>query len=238
MRSEGERKLILERVLDEFNNFEGCATNHKYQLGVTYKNVLINILVFCTPKAFQKLQRIHDTLPPNLSPVTIDALASQNWILGALPKGLKAEDAITPGPSSSGGATLGQKTQWRDSMKMSASGQELLMDRLGVLCTVAARKAKAGTRSTCVVDAAMFEDESLYMRWAAYGIKQLELVQKAHAESSDKSPEVTVADVTRRVLEGAYKDTFIGLWMMKEPFDYRWGINKQVQKLMFANFLA
>ena len=46
------------------------------------------------------------------------------------------------------------------------------------------------------------------------------MIQKAHAsDSADKGLEV--ADVKRRAVEGAYKETFSGFYMLKEPFDYR-----------------
>ena len=219
MQQEGERKLVLERVLDEFNNFESAATNLKYQMDPSHRRVMLNLLVFTTPVAFQKLQRIHDSLPPTLSPVTVEALATSGWILGAVPKGLKAEDPGT-------GAEKSLKIQWRSALRMTPHAQSLLMDRIGLLCMVSAKTRRpGGTRVMCVLDVAAFEDESLYMRWCSHGLQQLAMIQKAQGPASESGSADTglevASDVKRRAIEGAYKETFSGLFMLKEPFEYR-----------------
>ena len=103
--NEGERKLVLEWVLEVFNTFESCATNIKYPLNKEYQRVMINLLVHCMTECFSKLQRIHHSLLPILSPVTLEALAATRWLPGALPKGMKAED-----PGSDLGAETCQTT--------------------------------------------------------------------------------------------------------------------------------
>ena len=226
MQHEGERKLVLERVLDEFNAFESAAINIKYQMDHNQRRVMLHLLVHTSPDAFRKLQRIHDSLPPTLSPVTLDALGTSGWILGAVPKGLnfKAEDA---GAMPSVGAEKSLKVQWTSALRMTPHAQELLMDRLGLLCMLAARKQRpgVGTRVMCVLDVATFEDESLYMRWCSHGLQQLAMIQKAQAQASESGSADTglemASDVKRRALEGAYKETFSGLFMLKEPFEYR-----------------
>lgn len=218
--------MVLERVLDEFNGFEGAATNTKYQMGDTHKRVLTNLLTQCAPTAFAKLQRIHDALPANLSPVTLEALGTTHWLMDAFPKGFKDH---SPGQSQTGSGdqpSFQTKVQWRNALRMTAAGQDFLMDRLALMCDVAAKKHKPGAlKLSCVLDNNGWEDEALYMRWCAHGISHFELLMKTHADSSDAEKmaelKATLADVRRRCIEGAYKETFSGLYSLKEPFEYR-----------------
>ena len=216
--------MVLERVLEEFNSFEGAATNIKYQMGDTHKSVLTNLLTMCAPTAFAKLQRIHDALPANLSPVTVEALGTTHWLIDAFPKSFKDHSQSQTGSGDQ--PSVQTKVQWRNALRMTAAGQDLLMDRLALMCDVAAKKHKASTvRLSCVLDKNGWEDEALYMRWCAHGISQFELLMKTQADSSDaeKMAELTatLADVRRRCIEGAYKETFSGLYSLKEPFEYR-----------------
>ena len=71
MQTEGARSTLLDKVLMEFNSFEGVGTNAKYQLGPDYQRVMCNLLVHITPQSFKKLQRVMDAAPANYHPITV-----------------------------------------------------------------------------------------------------------------------------------------------------------------------
>ena len=208
-----DRKKVLDKVMDEFNQFEGVAANVKYQLPDVTRRVLTNLLTLTSPKAFARLQQIHDALPATLSPVTLDALATTSWLLNMMPKGFK-ESMFGDSEVASG-----HKVLWKNALRMTGPGQELLMERVALLCDSAVKRQKPGsTASRCVLDLEKWEEEALYSRWCAHGLQQLEGLMKAAPDSIDPSLQ---DDVRRRSIEGAYKETFSGLYTLKEPFEYR-----------------